>query len=248
MLLFGIPIALLGAAAFCVAEARASAPMFPLTLLARPGFVRAVLFGVAANFTYYGIVFVLSLYLQQVRHYSALDAGLAYLPLTATFIFSNVVSGAIASRCGTRVPMVAGALIGAAGFVLIARLDAASTFADMLPGFALVPLGMGLAVPAMTTTVLASVERSLRGTASGALNAARQVGGALGVAAFGALASHGHLVAGLHAAASISFALMLAAALIACGKRSSAAPASEAITTRLRSIAAALALIRHENP
>jgi DHA2 family methylenomycin A resistance protein-like MFS transporter len=215
----GAAITLLGAIAFRIVEARAEAPMFPLTLLARPGFARAVLFGVAANLTYYGIVFVLCLYLQQVRHYSALDTGLAYLPLTATFIVSNIASGALVSRSGTRTPMVAGALIGAAGFVLIARLDATSSFIQMLPGFTLVPFGMGLAVPAMTATVLASVDRSFAGTASGALNAARQVGGALGVAAFGALASHMNLVTALQAAAASSAALMVVAALIAWGNQ-----------------------------
>jgi DHA2 family methylenomycin A resistance protein-like MFS transporter len=242
----GAAIALVGATAFCVVESRSAAPMFPLALLARPGFTRAVLFGVAANLTYYGIVFVLSLYLQQARRYSAVEAGLAYLPLTATFVVSNVLSGAIASRCGTRVPMIAGALIGAAGFVLIARLDAASSFVQMLPGFTLVPFGMGLAVPAMTTTVLAGADRTLTGIASGALNAARQVGGALGVALFGALASHEHLVAGLQAAAVISAMLMFVAAAIAGGRRSPVGRRHDSPTSPL--IPDALAVTRRGNP
>jgi DHA2 family methylenomycin A resistance protein-like MFS transporter len=242
----GLVIALLGATAFRVVEARAAAPMFPLALLARPSFVRAVLFGSAANLTYYGMVFVLSLYLQHIRHDSALTAGVAFLPLTATFIVSNVASGAIAARWGTRVPMVAGALLGAAGFAVIARLDAASGFLEMLPGFTLVPFGMGLAVPAMTTTVLSSVHRNLSGTASGALNAARQVGGALGVAAFGALVAHGDFVAGLRAAAIISAALMVAAAAIAYGNPGRADRAREPASVKAHTIAPAIA--SRENP
>ena len=142
--------------------------------------------------------------------------------------------------------MVAGALLGAAGFAVIARLDAASGFLEMLPGFTLVPFGMGLAVPAMTTTVLSSVDRNLGGTASGALNAARQVGGALGVAAFGALVAHGDFVAGLRAAAIISAALMVAAAAIAYGNPGRAGRAREPASVKAHTIAPAIA--SRENP
>lgn len=82
--------------------------------------------------------------------------------------------------------------------------------------------GMGLAVPAMTTTVLASVERARAGTASAVLNTARQAGGAIGVATFGALASGieaDRIVAGLHTSARVSTALLLAAAALACAVR-----------------------------
>jgi len=209
---------------FCAVEARAPAPMLPLALFRRPGFGRAMLFGVIVNLTYYGIVFVLSLYLQQVRRYAALDAALAYLPLTATFIVSNVASGTLIARLGTRLPMVAGALVGGVGFALLARLDAASAFTAMLAPFVLIPFGMGLAVPAMTTLTLSSVERRASGTATGALNAARQVGGALGVAVFGGLVAGDRIAAGLREAACIAAALMIGAAVIAVGRRSAARP------------------------
>jgi len=219
----GFAVALVGAIAFCASETRAAAPMLPLAFFRRPGFGRAILFGVIVNSTYYGIVFVLSLYLQQARRYGAVEAALAYLPLTATFIVSNVASGPLIARLGTGVPMIAGALIGAAGFALLARLDAASHFVAMLAPFTLIPFGMGLAVPAMTTLVLSSVERSSSGTATGALNAGRQVGGALGVAVFGALVAHDRTVAGLREAAWISGALMIAAAVVAASRRRSTA-------------------------
>jgi DHA2 family methylenomycin A resistance protein-like MFS transporter len=117
--------------------------------------------------------------------------------------------------------MIAGALIGAAGFALLARLDAATHFVAMLAPFTLIPFGMGFAVPAMTTLVLSSVERSSSGTATGALNAGRQVGGTLGVALFGAFVAQEHMVAGLHEAAWISAALMIAAAVVAASRRRS---------------------------
>lgn len=211
----GFVLALAACAAFVRCEVRSRAPMLPLDLFRRPGFAPAVGFGILANLTYYGVVFVLSLYLQRVLGYSALTAGLAYLPLTATFIVSNVASGWLTGRVGTRGPMIAGALIGAAGFALLLGLGPHTAYIHMLPGFALIPLGMGLAVPAMTTTVLGTVDKSASGIAAAVLNAARQAGGAVGVALFGAFAGNGHLVTGLHAGVLTAVAAMLAAAGLA---------------------------------
>jgi MFS transporter, DHA2 family, methylenomycin A resistance protein len=164
--------------------------MLPLYFFRRPDFTPAIVFGVLVNCTYYGIIFVLSLYLQKALSYSTVQAGLAFLPLTGTFIASNIASGWITSRTGSRTPMILGGLIGAVGYGLLVRLGSRSTFFDMLPGFVLIPAGIGFAVPAMTTAILSTVDRARSGTASAVLNSARQVGGAIGVAAFGAL-SHG---------------------------------------------------------
>ncbi|HEV2161570.1 MAG TPA: MFS transporter [Stellaceae bacterium] len=213
-------VALAAGAAFVRCEARSRAPMVPLRFLRLPSFAPAVGFGILANLTYYGVVFVLSLYLQRVLGYSALTAGLAYLPLTATFIVSNVASGWLAGRVGTRGPMIVGALIGAAGFALLLGLGPHTPYVQMLPGFALIPLGMGLAVPAMTTTVLSSVDKSASGIAAAVLNAARQAGGAVGVAVFGAFAGNDNLVNGLHAGVlTASVAMLAAAGLAAWGIR-----------------------------
>lgn len=105
--------------------------------------------------------------------------------------------------------MIAGALIGATGFALLSAVRADTPIAMLVVPFLLIPGGMGLAVPAMTTTVLASVERARAATASAVLNTARQAGGAIGVAAFGALASGARppdIVSGLHASAYVSAA------------------------------------------
>jgi DHA2 family methylenomycin A resistance protein-like MFS transporter len=182
-----------------------------------PSFPAAVAFGVLVNLTYYGVIFVLSLYLQQARGYSAVGAGFAYVPLTATFIVTNVASGWVAARFGSRVPMIAGALTGMVGFVLLGTLGDDSSYLAMLPAFVLIPAGIGLGVPAMTTTVLASVGRPWSGTASGVLNAARQMGGAIGVAAFGALLNgeHDRIVAAVKLSALSSATLLLVAAIVA---------------------------------
>src|SRR6202043_926668 len=133
-------------AAFIAVEARTASPMLPLHFFRLPGFAPAIVFGVLANCTYYGIIFVLSLYLQKALGYSTVQAGLAFLPLTGTFIVSNIASGWMVGRMGSRPPMIFGGIIGTVGYSLLYLLGSRSTFMEMLPGYLLIPLGMGLAV------------------------------------------------------------------------------------------------------
>lgn len=220
-LLQGALLAALAAGAlFIRRQRRAAAPMLPLGLFAARAFSGAVLFGVLVNFAYYGVIFVFSIYLQQLRGYPALQAGLIFLPLTGTFIFSNIASGWLQARRGVRLPMIVGGLMSAAGYALLGifGISSEADFLDMLPGLLLIPGGMGLAVPAMTTSILAAVERSQAGTASAVLNTARQAGGAMGVALFGALFAAPGAAAALHGtrlALGVSSALLLLAAMLA---------------------------------
>jgi MFS transporter, DHA2 family, methylenomycin A resistance protein len=206
-----------GAAGFAAAEARTATPMLPRGFFRRPRLRAAIAFGALFNLTYYGVMFVLSLYLQRAHGYSPLHAGAAYLPLTATFILSNLLSAPLTLRFGAAASMSAGAALAALGFALLTGLGADSSYARMLPAFALIPGGMGVAIPAMTATVLEAAEPSWGGTVSGALNAARQAGGAMGVALFGVLAAGGSagIVHGLRAAAAVSVGVLLAAGGIA---------------------------------
>ncbi|MGU7772848.1 MFS transporter [Burkholderia sp. MR1-5-21] len=215
----GFALAVVAALAFVAVEARAAAPMLPLSLFRSRTFSAAVLFGICVNLTYYGTVFVLALYLQRVRGESALQAGLAFLPLTGGFLLSNIASGKIVARRGPRTPMIAGALVAALGYGLLHGVDAATPLAALLVPFLLIPAGMGLAVPAMTTAVLASVAPERAGIASAVLNTARQAGGAIGVAAFGALAGGAgalHVADGLRIETAISAALLIAGVALAC--------------------------------
>jgi DHA2 family methylenomycin A resistance protein-like MFS transporter len=207
----------LAAAIFIRVERRAASPMLPLQFFSLSGFSAAVVFGILVNLTYYGVIFVISLYLQQARGYSALRTGIAFLPLTATFIVSNVITGWLTARTGSRFPMILGALIGMVGYAFLLRLDESTSLLSMMSAFVLIPGGMGLAVPAMTTAILSSVPRERSGTASAVLNTARQTGGAIGVAVFGALLGHlrQQIIPGLHISALISTGLLLAAAVLA---------------------------------
>jgi len=217
LVLLGGALAIACGAGFVISERRASEPMVPPELFAGGHLAPLIAFGTIVNLTYYGIIFVLSLYLQQLLGYSAIRAGIAYLPLTLTFIVSNVISGWLTGRAGARVPMLVGALIGGLGFALLLRLTESSSYSSMLVAFVLIPAGMGLGVPAMTTATLAAVDRKWAGTASALLNTARQAGGAIGVAIFGALVSGGkdQIVHGLHTASLVSATLLLGAASLA---------------------------------
>lgn len=221
----GFVLAALAALAFVAVESRTATPMLPLSLFRHPAFSTAVLFGICVNLTYYGTVFVLALYLQRARGESALQAGLAFLPLTGGFLLSNLASGRVVARHGPRVPMVAGALVAALGYGSLHFVDAATPLGVLLVPFLLIPSGMGFAVPAMTTAVLASVAPERAGIASAVLNTARQAGGAIGVAAFGALAGGGgaaQVVSGLRIETVVSVALLVAAALLATRVRTDA--------------------------
>ncbi|NPT54161.1 MFS transporter [Paraburkholderia sp. 5N] len=215
----GFILALVATGAFIAVESRVATPMLPLALFSKRTFNVAVLFGICVNLTYYGMVFVLSLYLQRVRGHTPLQAGLAFLPLTGGFLLSNVASGWVVGRFGVRVPMIAGAITAGLGYGLLHFIDASTPLGGLLLPFLLIPSGMGLAVPAMTTAVLASAEARRAGTASAVLNTARQAGGAVGVAAFGALASGAaatQIVSGMQAATAISVGLLVIGGVMGC--------------------------------
>ena len=215
--LAGCVATLVLAGALWFVERRAKAPVIAGDLFALPDFRRAVFFSAGVNGTYYGAIFVIALFLQTTRHYTPIQAGLAFLPLTAGFFLSNVLSGRVVTRFGTRLPMIVGALVDLVGFGVLALASTTESFAFMALGFLLIPTGMGLAVPAMTTTVLSAVDKSRSSLAAAILNTARQAAGAIGVAVFGALAQGGaqRIAPGLRITCVVSMIALGLAALVA---------------------------------
>lgn len=222
----------LGGAAVCAVlfacvERRSVNPILPASLFSGRIFLPAVGFGMVMNFTYYGSIFTLSIFLQSVLGYSPLRAGLAFLPLTAGFFISNVISGPIVARCGPRLPMVIGTCVDAAGFALLLTVDSHARYGEFALGFLLIPLGMGLGVPAMTAAVLSSVDRGISATASAVLNTARQASGAVGVAILGAWAHGGpdDIARAVHHGAVLCLMLLVAALVFALRVGRRTAPA-----------------------
>ena len=213
----GAVLAMAAGIGFYFAETKSAEPMLPFGLFHLPNFSPSVIFGTIMNLTFYGMIFVLSLYLQQARGYSALGTGLAYLPMMTTFIVANVASGMVAARTGPRLPMILGAAVTLAGYAMLSQFGSATPYLAMLVPFIVLPAGMGFAIPAMTAAVLSSVDRKRSGTASAVLNASRQTGGAIGVAGFGALVGNTpvQIVQGIKMASLASVALLLVATLLA---------------------------------
>jgi len=190
-------------------EKKAKAPILPLDLFKKSNFNFLVGLGMLFNGAYYGTIFILSLYLQQVLHYSSLSAGLAFLPLTAGFIISNLVSSKVMAKFGTRVPILIGVGIFVAGFIMLLIAKDNTPYWQLFIPFFTIPLGMGLAVPAMTTGILSTVDKTRSGIASAVLNTTRQAAGAVGVAVFGAMTNGG--------AAAIVHAISISAIISAGG-------------------------------
>lgn len=207
-------LAVLLGACFLITESRSRAPMLPLSFFANPTFSAATLIGLLINLTLYGMIFVLGLYFQQVRGFSPTWAGVAFLPFSVMLTVANVLNGWLSRVAGARRLIVIGTVLGAIGFGLLHGLGVTSAYPEMLPGLLILPLGVGVAVPAMTTALLATVPKARSGVASGVLNTVRQSGGAVGVALYGAfLAAAG--VPGIQNAFALSSVLLLAAAATA---------------------------------
>ena len=167
---------------------------------------------------FYGVVFVRSLYLQQVHHQSALTTGLLFLPMTALVAALNPSAARMATRFGHRTPIVGGQLLMVAGLIAIAVLPvAAPTWAVAL---VMIPVGVGgsLTVPPLTSLLLDSLPAERAGTASGVLNTFRQMGGSLAVAAVGAvIASQGQFTAGMRVSLAAAAVLVTITAIATIG-------------------------------
>ena len=186
VLLVGVLVLATGAA-FVLAERRPGA-MAPVELFASRVFTAANLM----TFLVYGalgaVVFLLVLQLQVTSGYSALQAGLATLPITVVMLLFSSRAAVIASRTGPRVPMSVGPLFCAAGVLLLAFVDRDTTYlTDVFPGMLLFAIGLTMLVSPLTTAVLAAVPDRHAGVASGINNAVARAGSLLAVAALPAL-------------------------------------------------------------
>ena len=173
---------------FFAIEKRQSQPMLPLTLFQSSQFTVSTLLGLLLSFSFYGLIFTLSLYFQQARHFTPLQTGLAFLPVTGLLAVMNVFAGSLGAARGMRFPMVIGFVVGGLGFFWLAfATGTTTTYSGLLLPLLCVGAGVPLILPPLTTVVLASVDRSQVGLASATLNTGRQVGAAAGVAVLGSL-------------------------------------------------------------
>ncbi|MFF7439527.1 MFS transporter [Streptomyces sp. NPDC008122] len=188
---WALGVAVAAFAAFLLIEARRLHPMVPLGLFRNTTVAVAVTAGAANSVAFYGMVFVFSLFFQQVLGLSALGAGLMFLPMTGLLAGVNILSAKVAARHGARLPIVLGQVVGVAGLLGLLTVDADSS--RVAQALLLVPLalGAGFSLPPLIAAMMEAVPAERAGTAAGLLNAIRQTAGALAIAVFGSLAARG---------------------------------------------------------
>jgi DHA2 family methylenomycin A resistance protein-like MFS transporter len=207
----GVAAALL-LAAFVAVERRPD-PMLPLALLRRPAFTVANGAAGTMNLCTLGMLFVLTLFLQDVQGRGPLAAGLVLLPLFAPLVVLAPLAGRMIERTGPRWPMVAGLLIAAAGLALLTTVSRDTSALELLPALLLWGCGLGALTPAVVSAAMGAVARDRAGLASAVNNTARQAGGAIGIAGFGAASLHTGAVvaAGVYALVALVAARLLPA-------------------------------------
>jgi EmrB/QacA subfamily drug resistance transporter len=195
-----IAVALSLLVAFVINELRHRNPLAPLSIFRINGLGFSNLTQLIAIAGFGTMFFFLTIYMQNVLHYSPLQAGLAYLPLCFAIGISAGIASQLLSRLGTRPVIVAGALVSAAGMYWLSRIPVHGTYLhDLLPGMLVLSFGFGPVFVAVTTAANAGVPADKAGLAASLLNASQQLGGALGLAIFTALAtSHTHSLLAAH--------------------------------------------------
>jgi MFS transporter, DHA2 family, methylenomycin A resistance protein len=228
--LAGGAVAVVLSAGFIAQENHAAQPMLPLSLFSGRLFALMSAGGLLVNVAFYGLIFVLSLYFQQLNHFTPFATGLAFLPMLGAVLPLNLLAPRATRRFGALPVIAVGAATAAAGCLglLVMRRD--SSYWTLCVQLLLMGAGLGLLVPPLTSELLGSVDKSRSGLAAAVLNSARQTGSVLGVALFGSLIGRPDaFLAGAHEALGIGAALLLATTAVSLWGRHAAlsAPRSD---------------------
>jgi Major Facilitator Superfamily len=174
-------------AVFLVIETRVKQPMLPLHLFRKPAFTGVQLGALAVSSSMFALFLYLTFYLQGFLGHEPLEAGLIYLPLTVTNFFVAAATGALLSRVPARVILSAGLAITGVALLLMGGLDPTDEWTALLGGFILAGAGVGLINPVIADVAVSVVPKEQSGMAAGINDTFRQVGIAIGIAAWGAI-------------------------------------------------------------
>ena len=186
----GLAVAGVALAAFVVNERRVSNPLVPMSILRVKGVAVADATQLVTAAGFLPMFFFLTLYMQTVLGYSPIQTGVAYLPLTAGFIVASGIVSQVLARVGTKPVIVVGAVIASGGLYWLSRIPVDGSYVpDILPGLVIASIGLGGVFVGATTAANAGISEDKAGLAAGLLNTGTQLGAALGLAIFSALAT-----------------------------------------------------------
>ncbi|MGH3071877.1 MAG: DHA2 family efflux MFS transporter permease subunit [Gaiellaceae bacterium] len=180
-------VAALSLAAFLVIERRRRAPMLDLTLFRSGTYAGSNVAMLLVALAMFGVFFFVSLYMQNVLGYSAVEAGAAFLPMTLIIILVAPIAGKASDKYGSRWLMTIGMVLLGVQLLYLSQLSTDSGFWNLLPGFVVGGLGMALTMTPTAAAATRAVPVEKSGVGSAVLNAMRQVGGSLGIALMGAV-------------------------------------------------------------
>ena len=207
--LLAVALGLIGA--FVLIELRSKAPLVPFRIFRIRTLTGANVVGILLGASLFSMFFFISLYMQQVLGYSAIHAGLSYLPLAVTIILAAGVGGQLVTRFGFKPILAAGMLFVAIGLAWFSRISVGGGFvSDILGPSLLAAMGLGFGFVTSTIAAVSGVDGREQGVASGLINTSQQIGGALGLAVLSTIATtrtHNLLTTGssLHTALTKGF-------------------------------------------
>ncbi|HEX5469184.1 MAG TPA: MFS transporter [Gaiellaceae bacterium] len=170
-------------AAFVAIELRSRSPLVPLGFFRRRTPTGANLIGLGLGTMVFGMFFLLSLYMQQVLHFSAMETGVAYLAVALTAVVASGIAQGIVTKVGVKPALIAGMALLGGGLAYFTQVSPQGSYvADLLPGFLLVGIGLGFSFVPVSIAALAGIGDREAGLASGLINTSQQIGGALGLA------------------------------------------------------------------
>jgi EmrB/QacA subfamily drug resistance transporter len=208
---------------FLLLESRQNAPMLPLGLFRNRTYTGANTVILLVALSMFGVFFFVSLYMQNILGYSAVQAGAAFLPMTLLIILIAPIAGRMTDRIGSRGFMTGGMILIAIQLIYFSRLGPDATFWQLLPAMLIGGIGMASTMTPSAAAATRSVPVDKAGVGAAVLNAFRQVGGTMGIAIMGAIVAHqaggqrtvNAFMDGFQSALTVAAVIALAGAVVA---------------------------------
>jgi EmrB/QacA subfamily drug resistance transporter len=174
---------------FVLRESRTREPLLPMRLFRSIPLSAGVVLVLMLMFSMFGAMFFMTFFMENVHGLGAVDTGVRLLPLTGMLIVGSPISGAVITRIGPRIPLMAGMLLSAVAMFGLSRIGVSSNLNDTILWFALLGLGLSPVIVGATDVIVGNASVELAGVAGGLQSTAMQVGGTIGTAVLGAIMS-----------------------------------------------------------